>query len=288
MDAAGPLRPRPVEAPCRVRDLAWSPSRSRSRRARTATSRRRRSDRRVALRRRELRRGCARLLPLRRHRPAPGPHRAARTRRVASGHPAVRRDAALPVRRAGRGGVSAAARRQRRDGGARQRPDRHRPEGSRSVTLGFVATGAAPDLRHQFAMVDAAYAGAGTNIVTIGPVDPTDDVPFFRVIADWTEFEPAECGPVYYDALEVLGDDESSRCLAAGAGSSPSGLRRPRAGRCCTSSRGTVTGRAAMRRRRGRSSPPGAEPSSNQFDGIDLRPRTSGLGVPDADPSPEA
>ena len=72
-----------------------------------------------------------------------------------------------------------------------------------------IATGAAPDLRHQFAMVDAAYAGAGTNIVTIGPVDPTDDVPFFRVIADWTEFEPAECGPVYYDALEVLGDDES-------------------------------------------------------------------------------
>lgn len=71
-----------------------------------------------------------------------------------------------------------------------------------------IATGAAPDLRHQFAIVDSDYEGAGTNIITIGPADPTDDVPFFRVIADWTEFEPAECGPAYYDALEVLGDDE--------------------------------------------------------------------------------
>lgn len=71
-----------------------------------------------------------------------------------------------------------------------------------------IATGAAPDLRHQFAMVEAAYTGAGTGIISVGPADPTDDVPFFRVVADWTEFEPAECGPAYYDSLEVLGDDE--------------------------------------------------------------------------------
>jgi hypothetical protein len=71
-----------------------------------------------------------------------------------------------------------------------------------------IATGADPDLRHQFAMVEAAYTGAGTDIITVGPPEPTDDHPFFRVIADWTEFEPAECGPAYYDALEVLGDDE--------------------------------------------------------------------------------
>jgi hypothetical protein len=71
-----------------------------------------------------------------------------------------------------------------------------------------IATGADPDLRHQFAMVEAAYTGVGTNIITVGPALPTDDLPFFRVIGDWTEFEPAECGPAYYDALEVLGDDE--------------------------------------------------------------------------------
>jgi hypothetical protein len=72
-----------------------------------------------------------------------------------------------------------------------------------------IATGAAPDLRHQFAMVDSAYAGShGTDVITIGPPDPADDVPYFRVLAQWTEFEPAECGPAYYDALEVLGDDE--------------------------------------------------------------------------------
>jgi hypothetical protein len=72
-----------------------------------------------------------------------------------------------------------------------------------------IATGAAPDLRHQFAMVDSAYAGsAGTGVITIGPPDPADDYPYFRVLSEWTEFEPAECGPAYYDALEVLGDDE--------------------------------------------------------------------------------
>ena len=83
------------------------------------------------------------------------------------------------------------------------------PEGEplRYPTL-RIATGADPDLRHQFAMVEAGFAGVGTDIITVGPAQPTDDFPFFRVVADWTEFEPAECGPAYYDALEVLGDDE--------------------------------------------------------------------------------
>lgn len=92
-----------------------------------------------------------------------------------------------------------------------------------------VATGADPALRQQLVMVDAAYSGdTGTNVLTVGPAEPTDDHPFFSVVADWTEFEPAECGPVYYDALEVLGDDErftlrhgERRELSIGAADAP-------------------------------------------------------------------
>jgi hypothetical protein len=33
------------------------------------------------------------------------------------------------------------------------------------------------------------------------------NVPSFRVIPDWAEFDPAECGPAYYDFLQVAGGE---------------------------------------------------------------------------------
>jgi hypothetical protein len=69
--------------------------------------------------------------------------------------------------------------------------------GFRIETTGVLAS----DVR-QFGLVESAYEGAGgTDAILLGPLE-------IRVRDDWTEFEPAECGPVYYDFLEVTGDDE--------------------------------------------------------------------------------
>jgi hypothetical protein len=67
-----------------------------------------------------------------------------------------------------------------------------------------VATGAETDLRTQFILAEAAYAAGSIGTFTIGPVG---DVPSFRVIPDWAEFDPAECGPAYYDFLQVAGGE---------------------------------------------------------------------------------
>ena len=82
------------------------------------------------------------------------------------------------------------------------------PNGEPLPYLGFrLATGTGAEAIHRFLLFEGAYEGAGTITLPITTVFPTAELPFFRVADDWAEFEPAECGPVYYDFLEVTGDD---------------------------------------------------------------------------------
>lgn len=81
------------------------------------------------------------------------------------------------------------------------------PDGEPLPYLGFrLATVADAQLVHRFLLFEGSYEGAGTDILPITLVEPTDELPLFRVRDDWAEFEPAECGPAYYDWLEVSTD----------------------------------------------------------------------------------
>jgi hypothetical protein len=57
---------------------------------------------------------------------------------------------------------------------------------------------------HVFLLVEASYEGE----VGTAPVFYGTDVPLFRVVAGSAEFEPSDCGPIYYDVLGVLGERE--------------------------------------------------------------------------------
>ncbi|WP_242343150.1 hypothetical protein [Anaeromyxobacter terrae] len=83
------------------------------------------------------------------------------------------------------------------------------PDGEPLPFLGLrLATGTGAAIVDQLILFEGAYKGGGTDILPITQIDPRPDLPLFRVREDWSEFEPAECGPVYYDFLEVIGDDE--------------------------------------------------------------------------------
>lgn len=82
------------------------------------------------------------------------------------------------------------------------------PEGEPLPIHGvLVATGAPTDLRYQF--IIGEFSSDGSSAIAIRPAAPDQDAPWFQVVFDWAQFEPGECGPVYYDALEVQGDDEN-------------------------------------------------------------------------------
>jgi hypothetical protein len=88
------------------------------------------------------------------------------------------------------------------------RAGRTGPTGETLPYLGFrLATGTGAEAIHRFLLFEGSYEGAGTATLPITSVEPTAELPFFRVRDDWAEFEPAECGPAYYDWLEVTGDD---------------------------------------------------------------------------------
>lgn len=60
----------------------------------------------------------------------------------------------------------------------------------------------------------------------LGPFFGDEDVPAFLVEADWTDYQPAECGLVYLDALRVFAPDGSSIVLRPGeTGQRAVGLR---------------------------------------------------------------
>ena len=60
----------------------------------------------------------------------------------------------------------------------------------------------------------------------VGPFFGDEDLPAFQVEADWTDYQPAECGLVYLDALRVLAPDGTSVLLRHGeTGQGVIGLR---------------------------------------------------------------
>ena len=60
----------------------------------------------------------------------------------------------------------------------------------------------------------------------LGPFFGDEDFPSFQVEADWTDYQPAECGLVYLDALRVVAPDGSSVLLRRGeTGQRAAGLR---------------------------------------------------------------
>lgn len=96
-------------------------------------------------------------------------------------------------------------------------PEATGPEGEPLPVPGFrVATGASPDFRHRIVLWEATYAspnGIATVFAPAGPHldDPVfPDIPEFRVEAVYAAWEPAECGLVYYDALNALGETEAA------------------------------------------------------------------------------
>jgi hypothetical protein len=83
-------------------------------------------------------------------------------------------------------------------------PAQHGPGGESLPLLGFaVSIGADPNTHYQFLLGELPPPA---DIFAIG--DANGDVPYFQVIADAAEFEPARCGAVYYDVLRVYGTSQ--------------------------------------------------------------------------------
>lgn len=94
-----------------------------------------------------------------------------------------------------------------------------------------IATGAGTDRRFQFFLGEATYTDTD-EVARIPPLfqlnglDATEDWPPLRVASDGLYFEPAECGLVYYDRLELVGldralDRDEQRTVAGGDPAQP-------------------------------------------------------------------
>jgi hypothetical protein len=71
-----------------------------------------------------------------------------------------------------------------------------------------VATVGATSLQNELFLAERVFPAE--NITQEFPVNalPGDDTPRFTATSDWSQYEPGECGPVYYDLVLVQGDDE--------------------------------------------------------------------------------
>ncbi len=92
-----------------------------------------------------------------------------------------------------------------------------------------IATGARLSPTYELLLGETA-AARGDGIAGVpgllGPFFGDEDVPAFQVEADWTDYQPAECGLVYLDALRVLAPDGTSAVLRSGeTGQRAIGLR---------------------------------------------------------------
>jgi hypothetical protein len=86
-------------------------------------------------------------------------------------------------------------------------PTRGGPDGEPLPIHGvLIALGAAPNLRFQFFLGE--FSSDDTRGLAIQPAAADQDAPWFHVVNDWAQFEPAKCGPVYYDVLQAIGDNE--------------------------------------------------------------------------------
>lgn len=89
------------------------------------------------------------------------------------------------------------------------------PEGEPLPIVGFrVATGTAPAFHWQFLLYESTYQTlvgqpfVGQPAFGIPGLEPgPPDLPQFLVEGEFAYFEPAECGLVYYDVLNVADDD---------------------------------------------------------------------------------
>ena len=104
------------------------------------------------------------------------------------------------------------------------------PEGEPLPVPTFrIATGArlAPTYELSMGETTAARAdGIAASPPLLGPFFGDEDLPSFQVEADWTDYQPAECGLVYLDALRVVAPDGGSVLLRRGeTGQRAAGLR---------------------------------------------------------------
>jgi hypothetical protein len=89
------------------------------------------------------------------------------------------------------------------------------PTGEPLPIPGFrVATGASPDFRHRLLLWEGTYLTPAGIAAVFAPAgshadDPgTPDIPVFMPEAVYAAWEPAKCGLVYYDAMNVVGETE--------------------------------------------------------------------------------
>jgi hypothetical protein len=94
------------------------------------------------------------------------------------------------------------------------------PDGSPLRFPGFrVAVGTSTDLRHRFLLGESTVASNdGSALVPLSVVAlEGDDFPVLFVQVDWLDFEPQDCGVVYFDYLGVADPGfQDIRLLAAG------------------------------------------------------------------------
>jgi hypothetical protein len=72
----------------------------------------------------------------------------------------------------------------------------------------IVATGTPPDLQHELVLVERVFPSERETEILPRNIGGFEDLPWFTAESDWAQFEPAECGLVYYDVVSVIGDDE--------------------------------------------------------------------------------
>lgn len=83
-----------------------------------------------------------------------------------------------------------------------------------------VATGARLAPTYELALGETTAAlqnGLPGTPPLMGPYYGDEDLPFLAVEADWTDYQPAECGLVYLDVLRVLAPDGAELLLRGGA-----------------------------------------------------------------------
>jgi hypothetical protein len=91
------------------------------------------------------------------------------------------------------------------------------PAGEPLPIPGFrVATGTAPDFHHKILLWESTYVAEDGTASVFAPAGPhvddpsPPDIPDFLVEGVYAAWEPAECGLVYYDVLNVVGETESA------------------------------------------------------------------------------
>jgi hypothetical protein len=82
-----------------------------------------------------------------------------------------------------------------------------------------LATGPRLAFTYEYAMGETTAPqsnGVPSAPVLMSPYYGDEDLPFFTVVGDWTDYQPGECGLVYLDVLRVVAPDGAELLLRAG------------------------------------------------------------------------